>query len=76
MRNILKIASGALAWGVIGVSAALAQTSTTSTTTIPGVPNTGVGGDAVTNILLLGISAAIVIVGLVYLARMRVREAE
>ncbi len=76
-KKIAQIVGGTAAWGLLGVSAALAQTgtSTTGTTTVPGVPNTG-AGDVFTNILLLGISAAVVAVGIVYLARARANATE
>jgi hypothetical protein len=64
-------------------SLALAQTTTdmtsttttgggtggVTTTTTPGTPNTGVGGDVATMLLLLGVSAVIAVIGAVYLAR-------
>jgi hypothetical protein len=40
---------------------------TESTTTTPGVPNTGSGGDAALNWLLLGVSGAAVLGGVAYL---------
>lgn len=78
MKTAAKIMSVPLTWAVLGASAALAQTSTTTmgTTTTPGVPNTGAGGDLLTNVLLLGISAAAVVAGIVYLVRMRATPAE
>jgi hypothetical protein len=54
-----------LAWLIAGIASA--QTTTGSTT--PGVPNTGAGGDMLTNILLLAVSAAVAIIGLAYLGR-------
>ncbi len=54
---------------------AAAQTGTTSTSTLddvtPGTPNTGSGGNAVANIILLTGSAAIALGGAAYLARRR-----
>lgn len=52
---------------------ASAQTSTTSTTTptsvtTPGVPNTGAGGDAMTNWLILAVSGIVVLAGIGYIA--------
>ncbi len=44
------------------------STSNTSNTT-PGVPNTGAGGNALTNILLLGSSALVMAGGVSYLSR-------
>ena len=72
MKTVAKIVSMPLAWAAVGISSALAQTSTTT----PGVPNTGAGGDIVTNFLLLGISAAIVAVGVVYLVHARAKKTE
>jgi hypothetical protein len=54
-----------LAWLVAGIASA--QTTTGSST--PGVPNTGAGGDMLTNILLLATSAAVALIGLAYLGR-------
>jgi len=64
MKKVAKIIGAGAAWAALGVSSAFAQTSTTT----PGVPNTGAGGDAITNLLLLGISAAIMVVGIAYMA--------
>lgn len=54
-----------LAWLVAGIASA--QTTTSSTT--PGVPNTGAGGDLFTNLLLLATAAAVALIGLAYLSR-------
>lgn len=40
-----------------------------STTTTPGVPNTGAGGDAATNWAILAVTGIIVLAGVGYLAR-------
>lgn len=45
----------------------------TATTTSPGVPNTGVGGNATLNLLVLLVSATIGIVGVSYLYRKQMR---
>lgn len=69
------ISSAALATILLagGAGIAMAQTTTTTGTTgttgTVGVPNTGAGGDAAVNILLLGTSALIAIGGGSYLAR-------
>lgn len=76
-----KIISGlALSAVLLGAPLAFAQTTTGSTTytttgsasttasTTPGVPNTGAGGDAAQNLLLLGISAAVALAGIAYLS--------
>jgi hypothetical protein len=44
-------------------------TDTSTTGTTPGVPNTGLGGNATTNILLLVISAAVALAGVGYISR-------
>src|SRR4051812_22405263 len=41
----------------------------TGSSSTPGVPNTGAGGDVVTNIFLLATSAAVALIGLAYLSR-------
>ncbi|HYF13104.1 MAG TPA: hypothetical protein VD928_02305 [Candidatus Paceibacterota bacterium] len=65
LRKVGSISGAtALAWLVTGIASAQ-----TTTTTTPGVPNTGAGGDAMTNLAMLGISAAIAIIGLAYLSR-------
>lgn len=65
MRTIQKVAkislATMLAWMVAGIASAQ--------TTTPGVPNTGVGGDVVTNVLILAASAAVALIGLAYLSR-------
>jgi hypothetical protein len=55
--------------GTTGSTSTGGTTGTTSTT--PGIPNTGAGGDAATNIALLGISALALVGGGAYLARQR-----
>ncbi len=59
-----------------GVTASTTSSGTTGTTdttgtsaTTPGAPNTGEGGDATTNMLLLAVSGLVVIAGGAYLAR-------
>ncbi len=60
------ITGGALAILLTG-GAALAQTTTDDTT--PGTPNTGLGGNASANVLILGTSAAVAAAGALYLSR-------
>ncbi len=65
LKQTAKIsAATVLAWLVAGIASA--QTTTSSTT--PGVPNTGLGGDMLANIFLLATSAAIALIGLAYLS--------
>jgi len=47
----------------------IAQAQTTTPTTTPGAPSTGVGGDAVSTTLVLIISALVVAAGMTYLGR-------
>ncbi len=48
------------------------STSTTrSSSTTPGIPNTGSGGDAATNLTVLGIAVLVIAGGALYLARQR-----
>ncbi len=42
---------------------------TYTTTTVPTAPNTGAGGDAEANVLLIGVSAVIAVASGVYIAR-------
>jgi hypothetical protein len=48
---------------------AFAQTATDASSTSPGVPNTGAGGDPVAVFSVLAVSAAAAIIGAVYLMR-------
>ncbi len=67
------IAKAAVAAALIAAAPlALAQTASTTdtgTSTTPGTPNTGAGGDALQNMLLLGVSSAAVLGAAAYLAR-------
>jgi hypothetical protein len=54
--------------GMTGTGSNSSVTSSNGSTT-PGVPNTGAGGDAATNIALLGTSAVIAVLGAGFLAR-------
>jgi len=76
------LSAGALAPLLMaGIAAAQTTTSTssatTSTTTLPGVPSTGVAGDATINAILLGLSLVIALGGALYLyMRSRARVSE
>jgi hypothetical protein len=79
MRTLQKAAkislATALAWMAAGIASAQTTTDViTSTSTTPGIPNTGVGGDVVTNVLLLAASAAVALIGLAYLSTRWARE--
>lgn len=52
-----------------GIGTGLGTVNTTSTTTTPGVPNTGAGGDATMNLVLLLGSAVLAAGGLIYMIR-------
>lgn len=54
-----------------GSAAAQTSSSSPATTASPGTPNTGSGGNAAVNILVLTGSAAVALSGLAYLARRR-----
>jgi len=58
-----KIVNGAAAATLLAAGIASAQTTSTTT---PGVPNTG-AGDIVLNAMILGVSAMIAVIGAVYL---------
>ena len=64
--------------GTTGTTATGSSSSTTGTGTTgtsgtgtPGVPNTGAGGDAAANLAILGVSAAVAVIGGAYIARRR-----
>jgi hypothetical protein len=66
MQPVKRIAS-ALFTSAILLTAGVAQAqtgTTTGTTTVPGVPNTGAGGDISETAMILGVSAAIVAFGI------------
>lgn len=65
-----KIVSGAALAFLLSAGAVAAQ-STTSTTSVPGTPDTGAGGTSTLNLVLLGGSAAVALVGAMLLARKR-----
>jgi LPXTG-motif cell wall-anchored protein len=69
-----KLVNGAAAATLFAAGIASAQTATTSTTT-PGVPNTG-AGDIALNAVILGISAMIAVGGALYLYMQRNALAE
>lgn len=64
---------GAAALAFLMTSGIASAQATTSTTT-PGTPNTGVGGSATINLILLGSTAAIALAGFAYLSRGRLTE--
>lgn len=69
MKHMQKIVAALVpvwAFAVAGIASAQTTTGTTSTTT-PGVPDTGVGGDPTTLLAVLGIAAVVAIIGGVYL---------
>lgn len=66
LRNMVSAAALAV---LLSAGAASAQTTTSTTT--PGTPNTGVGGSATTNAIVLGSTAAIALLGAAYIARKR-----
>ncbi len=57
--------------GTSGTGTSVTGTSAASSSTTPGVPNTGAGGDATTNLAVLGVSALVAAGGAAYLARKR-----
>ncbi|MBX4191928.1 hypothetical protein KW798_00345 [Candidatus Parcubacteria bacterium] len=46
-----------------------ATSNTTGSSSVPGAPNTGTGGDGATTALLVGVAALIALGGIAYLAR-------
>ncbi len=66
------LSAAALAF-LLTAGTANAQTSTSSTTTV-GTPNTGAGGNAAANLIILGSTAAIALAGLTYLSRRNLPE--
>lgn len=62
--------AGIIALMTLAAPLAFAQTATTSTST-PSVPDTGVGGDAITTMVLLALSAAAAIGAAFYLANQK-----
>jgi hypothetical protein len=69
MNTIKKTAKISLATVLAWLVAGIASAQTTTSTTTPGVPNTGLGGDVMSNVFLLAASAAIALIGLAYLSR-------
>lgn len=78
MRSKLILSFAALLVLVAGSQLAHAQTaspspsespSASASPTTPGAPNTGAGGSAATNVLVLGISALVAAGGVTYLSR-------
>lgn len=75
------LSAGALApllmAGIAAAQTTSTSSATTSTTTVPGVPSTGVAGDAAVNAILLGLSLVIALGGALYLyMRSRARVSE
>jgi hypothetical protein len=66
-KVISKVATGA----ALILAAPLAFAQTTTPTTTPGVPDTGVGGDMMTNLIMLAIAAVVVLGAAAYLASRR-----
>ncbi|HVZ75719.1 MAG TPA: hypothetical protein VG934_00375 [Candidatus Paceibacterota bacterium] len=68
MKTLKKAAAASLgtlfAWMIAGVASAQTTASTT-----PGAPDTGMGGDLATNLILLAITGAVAVAGLFYLSR-------
>lgn len=69
MKLIKKTAQVSLATMLAWLVAGIASAQTTATSTTPGVPNTGLGGDMLLNIFMLAVSAAVALIGLAYLSR-------
>ena len=66
-----KIVSSAALAVLLSAGAVAAQSTSTATDTTVGTPNTGAGGMSTANLMLLGGSAAVAVVGAVLLARKR-----
>ncbi|HEV7449624.1 MAG TPA: hypothetical protein VGP13_03765 [Candidatus Paceibacterota bacterium] len=74
-----RIAGGAVGLAVgtlLALAAPLTYAQTTDTTTdttvtTPGVPSTGAGGEAASNVLVLGASAVVLVAGGAYLLKTR-----
>lgn len=68
LKSMALVAGICAAIFLVTAGVALAQTTTgTTTTTTPGVPSTGEGGDATTNLIILGIAGLAIIAAVVYL---------
>ena len=69
---MLTVGGGALAYAqVYGETTGTDTTSALSSTSVPGTPNTGAGGDAATNWVVLALAGVVIVAGVVYLARRR-----
>ncbi len=68
MKTIKQTAKVSLATVLAWLVAGVASAQTTSTTT-PGVPNTGLGGDMMLNVIILAVSAVVALAGLAYFGR-------
>lgn len=72
MSRTNKLLTRAAAVGYMALLAPLAFAQTTTSSTTPGAPNTGVGGDPTGTLAVLGVSAVAVIAAAVYLTRQTV----
>lgn len=73
MLRATKRVAGGMVGFVIGTLLALAAplTYAQTATTTPGAPETGLGGQMLTTLAVLGVSAALLALGSLYLARTR-----
>ncbi len=71
IKHIAKLGVAATLIAAAPLALAQTTTSTTTGTTTPGIPNTGAGGDAATNALVLAITGAAALGGIGYLATRR-----
>jgi hypothetical protein len=69
--SLTKRIAGGITGLFVGTLLALAAPLTYAQTTTPGVPSTGVGGDAMFNLVILGVAAVVAVAGGAYLARTR-----
>ncbi|PIR82183.1 hypothetical protein COU20_03425 [Candidatus Kaiserbacteria bacterium CG10_big_fil_rev_8_21_14_0_10_59_10] len=77
LKRIISVSAPLAALAAAGIANAqtATQTATTATPT-PGIPETGVGGDMVMNLVLLGAAALIAGAGAMYLYVTRSRGAD
>ncbi len=73
--SLTKRIMGGMVGLLVGTLLALAAPLTYAQTTTPGVPDTGAGGNAPVNGIVLGVSALALLAGGVYLVGTRKREA-
>lgn len=73
LKQHIGVALAAISMLSIGAMASAQTTDTTTmqttATTTPGVPNTGAGGDAAANWIILAATGIVMIGGIIYLAR-------